>query len=319
MGDTANDAFRRPTMTIAYISHPSCSLHDMGEGHPESPERLAVIEDQLLATGLHFAIRRYDAPTVTREQLHRVHDARFVDRIFALAPATGLRWLDGDTAMNPHTLEAALHAAGAMVFAVDLVLGGRESCAFGAVRPPGHHAERSAAMGCCFFNNIAVGAAHALSQHGLQRIAIVDFDVHHGNGTEDIFRDEPRVMFCSVFQHPLYPFTATDSPAGHLVKVPLAAGTGSGAFREQVREQWLEPLEAFRPELVMISAGFDGHWQDEQSDLNLTERDYAWVTQELRKVAQRHAGGRIISALEGGYALPALGRCVVEHLRALLD
>jgi acetoin utilization deacetylase AcuC-like enzyme len=306
-------------MTIAYITHPTCSLHDMGEGHPESPARLAVIEDQLLATGLHFAIRRYDAPAVTREQLQRVHDPRFVDRIFALAPSTGLCWLDRDTAMSPHTLEAALHAAGAVVYAVDLVVGGQETSAFCAVRPPGHHAERSAAGGCCLFNNIAVGAAHALSQYGLQRLAIVDFDVHHGNGTEDIFRDEPRVMFCSSFQHPLYPFSATESPGTHVVKVPLAPGTGSDTFRDQVGKQWLEPLEAFRPELIMVSAGFDGHWQDEEADLNLTERDYAWVTHELRKLAERHAGGRIISVLEGGYALPALGRCVVEHLRALLD
>jgi len=306
-------------MTIAYITHPACRLHEMGELHPESPARLAAIEDQLLATGLEFAIRRHDAPAATREQLHRVHDPHYVDRIFTQSPAGGLHWIDADTAMNPHTLEAALHAAGAVVYAVDLVLGGESDAAFCAVRPPGHHAERAAAMGCCLFNNIAVGAAHALARYDLQRIAIVDFDVHHGNGTEDIFREEPRVLFCSSFQYPLYPYTDTGVPGVHQVKTRLAAGTGSNTFRERISREWLGVLDAFRPELILVSAGFDGHWQDEVADLYLTEQDYGWITRELRALARRHAGGRIVSVLEGGYALHALARSVSAHLDALLD
>jgi acetoin utilization deacetylase AcuC-like enzyme len=305
-------------MTIAYISHPACSLHDMGDGHPEAPARLAAIEDQLLASGLELAIRRYDAPAATREQLHRVHDPRYVDRLFGLAPDAGLRWLDPDTAMSPHTLAAARHAAGAVVSAVDLVLSAQAESAFCAVRPPGHHAERGAAMGFCFFNNIAVGAAHAMAVYGLQRIAIVDFDVHHGNGTEDIFRDDPRVLFCSSFQHPFYPHSDAGVPGAHVVKTPLDAGTGSLSFRTRVGVEWLHRLDSFEPELIMISAGFDAHWEDEVADLNLNERDYSWITRELHELAARHAGGRIISVLEGGYALPALGRSVAEHLRALL-
>jgi acetoin utilization deacetylase AcuC-like enzyme len=305
-------------MTIAYISHSACGLHTMGDNHPEAPARLAAIEDQLLASGLEFALRRYEAPAATREQLRRVHDAHYVERIFSLVPETGLRWLDADTAMNPHTLEAALYAAGAVVFAVDLVLGGEAQSAFCAVRPPGHHAERAAAMGFCFFNNVAVGAAHALARHGLQRVAIVDFDVHHGNGTEDIFRDEHRVLFCSSFQHPLFPHAGTDVPGAHMVKTPLDAGTGSLAFRARVESEWLEALDEFEPELILVSAGFDAHWQDEMADLNLSERDYAWVTRELHELAARHANGRIVSVLEGGYALPALARSVVAHLQALL-
>ncbi|MGD2112023.1 MAG: histone deacetylase family protein [Gammaproteobacteria bacterium] len=305
-------------MTIAYLTHPACRLHDMGGDHPEAPARLAAIEDQLLVTGLEFAICRYDAPAATREQLCRVHDADYVERIFSRSPATGLRWLDADTAMNPHTLEAARHAAGAVVSAVDLVLGGEALCAFCAVRPPGHHAGRSAAMGFCFFNNIAVGAAHALAQYGLQRIAIADFDVHHGNGTEEIFQDEPRVLFCSSYQHPFYPFSGNTVPGPRMVKTPLDAGAGSRTFRLRVGSEWLETLDAFRPELILVSAGFDAHRQEAVADLNLNERDFGWVTRELCELANRHAGGRIISVLEGGYALPALGRSVAAHLNALL-
>jgi len=281
-------------MTIAYITHSTCSLHEMGEGHPEAPARLAAIGDELLSSGLEFALRRYDAPAATREQLQRVHDRAFVDRLFALSPADGLYWLDPDTAMNPHTLEAAVHAAGAVVQAVDLVLGGQAECAFCAVRPPGHHAGRAAAGGFCFFNNVAVGAAHALVEHGLERLAIVDFDVHHGNGTEEIFCDEPRVLFCSAFQHPFYPHSDAVAPTSQVLKTPLDAGAGSRTFRERIRGEWLEPLAAFRPQLLLISAGFDGHWQDEVADLNLNERDYAWLTRKLREIAQRHAGGRVV-------------------------
>jgi acetoin utilization deacetylase AcuC-like enzyme len=306
-------------MTIAYITHPACSLHDMGEAHPESPARLSVIEDRLLETGFEFALRRFESPAATREQLARVHDPAYVERIFTLAPDRDLVWLDHDTAMNPHSLDAALHAAGAVVLAVDLVLGGEASCAFCGVRPPGHHAERSGGMGFCIFNNVAVGVAHALDNYRLQRIAIIDFDVHHGNGTEDMFRDETRVLFCSSFQHPLYPFTDVTATSAHIVKTPLAAGAGSRCFRQTVGDVWLAALNGFRPELIFISAGFDAHWQDEMAGLNLTEHDYAWITRKIKAIAAAHAGGRIISVLEGGYALPALARSVLAHLSALLD
>jgi len=306
-------------MTIAYITHPACHLHQMGDAHPESPARLSVIEDRLIETGFEFALRRYDSPAATREQLARVHEPSYVERIFALAPARDLVWIDPDTAMNPHSLEAALHAAGAVVQAVDLVLGGEVSSAFCGVRPPGHHAERAAAMGCCLFNNVAVGVAHALNRHDLQRIAILDFDVHHGNGTEAMFREEARVLFCSSFQHPLYPFADVAATSDRLVKTPLDAGAGSRSFRLAVGDAWLSALEAFRPQLIFISAGFDAHWQDEVSDLNLTEHDYAWITREIKAIADTHAQGRIISVLEGGYALQALARSVLAHLSALLD
>ena len=306
-------------MTIAYITHPACRLHQMGDTHPESPARLSVIEDRLIETGFEFALRRYDSPAATRAQLARVHAPSYVERIFTLNPARDLVWIDPDTAMNPHSLEAALHAAGAVVQAVDLVMGGEVSSAFCSVRPPGHHAERVAGMGFCIFNNVAVGVAHALECYGVQRIAILDFDVHHGNGTEDMFRGEGRVLFCSSFQHPFYPFADVAVTSERLVKTPLAAGAGSRSFRLAVGDAWLSALEAFRPELIFISAGFDAHWQDEMAGLNLTEHDYAWITREIKAIADTHAQGRIISVLEGGYALQALARSVLAHLSALLD
>jgi acetoin utilization deacetylase AcuC-like enzyme len=306
-------------MTIAYITHPACRLHEMGESHPESPTRLSVIEDRLLETGFDLALRRYDSPAATREQLARVHDPSYVERIFTIAPARGHVWLDQDTAMNPHSLAAALHAAGAVILAVDLVLGGAATCAFCGVRPPGHHAAKTGGMGFCIFNNVAVGVAHALGSYRLQRIAIVDFDVHHGNGTEDMFREDARVLFCSSFQHPFYPFTDVTVSSDHVVKTPLAAGAGSHSFRLAVGDAWLSALEAFKPELIFVSAGFDAHWQDEMAGLNLTEHDYAWITREIKAIADTHAQGRIISVLEGGYALPALARSVLAHLSALLD
>ncbi len=305
-------------MTIALISHPACLRHSMGHGHPECPERLTAINDQIIASGLDAALRHYDAPRVAREALSRVHATEYVDAVYAAAPEEGLVWLDPDTAMGPGTLEAAERAAGAQILAVDLVLGEEATSAFCLVRPPGHHAERARAMGFCFFNNIAVGAAHALAAHGLSRVAIVDFDVHHGNGTEQIFSGDRRVLFCSTFQHPFYPYSGADSTADNVVNVPLPGGSASAAFRAAVMDQWLPALESFAPELILISAGFDAHLEDDMAGLALREPDYAWVTKELRQLAERFAGGRIVSTLEGGYALSALGRSVVSHLRALL-
>jgi len=305
-------------MTIAFISHPDCALHEMGVGHPENPARLTAIEDQLISSGLDVALRRYDAPLATREQLCRVHDPTYVEEIFSKAPQEGRVWLDPDTSMNPHSLAAALRAAGAVVLGVDLVMSGHSSSAFCNVRPPGHHAERKRAMGFCIFNNIAVGAAHALHEYQLEKVAIVDFDVHHGNGTEDIFQNNVGVLYCSTFQHPFYPHIGADVESEHIVTVPLSVGTGGSQFRAAVTSQWLPKLKAFKPELILVSAGFDAHIEDDMAGLRLREPDFAWVTTKVREIAEQHAAGRIVSVLEGGYALSALGRSVAAHLDALL-
>jgi acetoin utilization deacetylase AcuC-like enzyme len=305
-------------MPTALVSHPSSLLHEMGAGHPECPERLRAIETQLKAEGLFERLLRFEAPTATREQLERVHRTGHIDAIFARAPKSGYSMIDGDTIMNPATLEAALHAAGALVLATDLVISGKARNAFCAVRPPGHHAEHDAAMGFCFFNNVAVGAAHALST-GLTRVAILDFDVHHGNGTEDIFADDPRVMFCSSFQHPLYPGRARPSVPGRRVNTPLPAGAGSEEFRAAVTQRWLPEIEQFRPEMLFVSAGFDAHRDDPLASLCLEDDDYSWITQQITDLAGRHCNGRIVSTLEGGYDLGAVGRCAALHLRGLME
>jgi acetoin utilization deacetylase AcuC-like enzyme len=306
-------------MTTALIRHRECLLHDMGEHHPECPDRLHAIEDQLIASGIISYLAEYEAPVATRAQLERVHSPDYVAALEACVPARGLTHLDPDTAMNPHSLGAARRAAGAAVLATDLVIGGQASAAFCCVRPPGHHAERRRAMGFCFFNNVAVAAAHALEAHGLERVAIVDFDVHHGNGTEDIFRDDLRVMMVSTFQHPFYPYSGTEGRSDRMVNIPLPAYTSGMGFREAVETFWLPALERFEPRMLFLSAGFDAHREDDMASLNLTEADYAWVTERVKEVARRHAEGRIVSVLEGGYALNALGRSVVAHIRALSD
>ncbi|HET7832423.1 MAG TPA: histone deacetylase family protein [Gallionella sp.] len=304
-------------MQTAYISHPLCLKHDMGAHHPECPARLHAIEDQLIASGLFHYLQHHDAPEATREQLLRVHDARYVDAIEASAPQHGMVQLDPDTAMNPFSYQAALRAAGAVVLGVDLVMAGKVENAFCNIRPPGHHAERARAMGFCIFNNVAVGAAHALAHHGLQRVAIADFDVHHGNGTEHVFHEEPRVMLCSTFQHPYYPYCGADSGNDHIINVPLPAGTSGEEFRAAVLEFWLPALERFQPELLLISAGFDAHRDDDMAMLKLTESDYAWVSTRLKDIAKKFAHGRIVSTLEGGYELHALGRSALAHIKVL--
>jgi acetoin utilization deacetylase AcuC-like enzyme len=305
-------------LTLALISHPACLLHDMGDWHPESPARLNAIQDALVSAGLDFAVRQIDAPLATREQLERVHDPAYLDLVEATAPSEGHALLDHETRMNPHSHEAALRAAGAVVAAVDLVMAGEVEVAFCSVRPPGHHAERARSMGFCIYNNVAVGAAHALAAHGLERVAIIDFDVHHGNGTEDIFRDEPRVLLCSSFQHPFYPNLGAETELPHILNLPLPAGTGGEAYRKAVENLWPEALDAFRPQLIFFSAGFDAHAADDMSQLRLTEADYRWITDMVRWAANAHAQGRIVSTLEGGYALHALGRSVAAHIDALL-
>ena len=304
-------------MTTAFITHRDCLLHDMGAHHPECPARLSAITDQLIASGLITHLQQLDAPKATREQIERVHESGYVDAIEEASPSHGIVHLDPDTAMNPHTLDAALRAAGAGVLATDQVIGGEAQSAFCAVRPPGHHAERDRAMGFCVINNVAVAAAHALEHHGLQRVAIVDFDVHHGNGTEEIFRDDERVLMVSTFQHPFYPYSGTEGRSARMVNIPLAAYSGGKEFRAAVETYWLPALEAFEPQMLFVSAGFDAHREDELAMLNFVEADYAWVTEKLKAVADKHAGGRIVSLLEGGYSLSALGRSAAVHVKVL--
>lgn len=289
----------------------------MGAHHPECPARIHAVEDQLIASGLIGYLQHHDAPEATREQLLRVHDAAYLDSIIAAAPQHGSVDLDGDTSLNPFTYPAALRAAGAGVLAVDLVMVSKVENAFCNIRPPGHHAERARAMGFCIFNNVAVAAAHALEAHGLSRVAIADFDVHHGNGTENIFHDDPRVMLCSTFQHPFYPYCGADSGNEHIINVPMTAGSGGEVFREAVTKQWLPALEEFKPELLLISAGFDAHREDDMSMIRLVEADYAWVTEQLKALAERHCHKRIVSVLEGGYELHALGRSAMAHVKML--
>lgn len=307
-------------MTTAIISHPDCLLHDMGQEHPECPQRLSAIQDQLIASGLDMVLRHVEAPLAERQHLELVHDPAYIDRIFQAAPAAGARvQIDPITIMNEHTLHAALRAAGAGVVAVDMLMLKKVSNAFCNVRPPGHHARRNEAMGFCFFNNVAIAAAYALERYRLERVAIVDFDVHHGNGTEDIFADDARVLFCSTFQHPFYPYSGTESCADHIVNVPLPVGTRDAAFQQAVLDHWLPKLNSFKPQMVFVSAGFDAHIEDDMAGLALTEQSYEWVTRQIKNIADKYAHGRIVSFLEGGYALSALGRSVAAHISVLSE
>jgi acetoin utilization deacetylase AcuC-like enzyme len=305
-------------MTIAFISHPDCSLHETESYHPESADRLTAIHDQLLASGLEMILHHYEAPLVTQEQLERVHSPDYVSELCHKLDDRERVWLDGDTMMMPATLTAAKRAAGAAIKGVELVMAGQAQSVFCAVRPPGHHAEYAQAMGFCLFNNVAVACAHALAEYDLEKVAIIDFDAHFGNGTDQLFKHNSKVMICSCFQHPFYPNTGEPSYQGRIINVPLAAGAGGKALREGVEQYWLPALAAFEPELILISAGFDGHREDDMSELDLVEDDYAWLTQQIKRIADQYAQGRIVSVLEGGYALSALGRSVAVHLKALL-
>ncbi len=303
--------------STALITHRDCHLHDVGSYHPESPERLSAISDHMIAQGIDHYFVHYEAPLATFEQLMRVHSAAHLEHLKRSSPDLGVVHIDPDTAMNPHTWHAALRAAGAGVMAVDLVMAGEVQNAFCAVRPPGHHAERSNAMGFCFFNNIAVAAKHALKVHGLKRVAIVDFDVHHGNGTEQCFRNDMQVLMVSTFQHPFYPYSGTDQPAPNMVNIPLPGGAGGDEFCQVVNDFWLPRLREFKPEMIFISAGFDAHYEDDLGGLKLLEKDFAWVTEQIKQIADETAQGRIVSMLEGGYVLSALARSVAAHIKVL--
>ncbi len=311
-----------------YFTHRDCWKHDMGAGHPECPERLDAIEDRLLLTGVGDALERRDVPLATLEQITRAHTVEHMEllealtqRLIADAPAGGPdhAQLDPDTALTRFTVLAARRAAGAAVAATDAVMSGELDNAFCAVRPPGHHACRGRAMGFCILNNVAIAAQHAIEAHGLERVAIVDFDVHHGNGTEDIFSNDPRVLMVGFFQHPFYPYSGADHPAPNMLNLPVPAYTKGMDVRELIDVFWMPRLEEFKPEMIFVSAGFDAHRDDDLGQMRLNESDYAWITERIRDVARRHSQGRIVSMLEGGYNLDALARSVETHLRVLAD
>ncbi len=325
-GGANSEAHRRPGSSVAtrlnvtaWFSHPDCAAHEMGDWHPECPGRLAAIEDRLIASGLSEMVVHLDAPLAEDADLLRVHPRTHLDALRAVSPTAGYAALDADTTMCPRTLQAVWRAAGAAAAATDAVIEGRARNAFCAIRPPGHHAMRAQAMGFCFVNNIGVAARRALEVHGLERVAIVDFDVHHGNGTEDVFADDDRVLMVSFFQHPFYPYTGTHRPARNMLNTPVPAYTDGAAVRDLVTSRWIPALDAFRPQMLFISAGFDAHREDDMGQMKLVEADYAWITEHLVAVADRHAEGRIVSCLEGGYNLSALGRSVTAHVKALSE
>lgn len=304
-------------MTTALITHPDTLLHVMDGSHPESPARITAIREALKTAGLDRQLKHYEAPAATDAQLARAHSQSYIDQIRRLSPKAGIVRLDADTAMGPMSLSAALHASGANLLATDLVMRGEVRNAFCCIRPPGHHAHKDRAAGFCIFNHVAVGVTHALEWHGLQRVAVIDFDVHHGDGTEDIFKNDPRVMLCSTFQHPFYPGTGADSRTDHMINVPLKAGTDGQGFRQAASKEFAPALERFKPQLLFISAGFDAHRDDPLAQLGLWREDYVWVTEFIMEIAVRHAEGRIVSSLEGGYHLPALAESAVAHVRTL--
>ncbi|MDE2371566.1 MAG: histone deacetylase family protein [Burkholderiales bacterium] len=310
-------------MSTLFYSHPACRQHDMGPGHPECPQRLDAISDHLLAIGLDIALDYREAGAATLEQIERAHSTHYAtemqDLLEQVRDGGETKALDPDTVACPGTLAAALHAAGAAVAATDEVVAGRAKNAFCAVRPPGHHATRDEAMGFCFFNNVAIAARHALDVHGLARVAIIDIDVHHGNGTEDIIAGDDRVLMCSYFQHPLYPYSGAVPKGTNMVNVPIPAYSRGPAIREAIEAMWLPALEDFKPQMIFISAGFDAHREDDMGQLGMVEADYEWITRRLVDVARRHCGGRIVSCLEGGYHLSALARSVAAHLKVLAD
>jgi acetoin utilization deacetylase AcuC-like enzyme len=307
-------------MTTRLYTHPACLDHDPGQYHPESPARLRAVLDALEAPEF-AALDRREAPEAALDDIARVHPRRFVEAMLAAVPSSGHVGIDADTILSPLSGRAALRAAGAVVAAVDAVLAGEADNAFCAVRPPGHHAEPGRAMGFCLFNNVAIGALRARETHGLARVAVIDFDVHHGNGTQARFYNDASLFYASTHQSPLYPGTGSrrETGVGNIVNVPLPPMAGSREFRLAFTGEILPALDAFRPEMVLISAGFDAHRHDPLAQLMLDEQDYAWVTEQLLEVARQHAGSRVVSTLEGGYDLAALGASAAAHVRLLMS
>lgn len=304
-------------MTTAFYSHDDCMKHDMGPEHPERPERISHILAYLAETSLEQDLDWVRPEEITREQLLMVHPESYLQQLEEMQPAHGRVFTDPETAMTPHTLHAARLAAGAGIQAVDRVISRQATNAFACVRPPGHHAERARSMGFCFYNNVALAAMHALKAHHLERVAIVDFDVHQGNGTIDITGGDDRILVCSSFQHPFFPYSHTHRQPDNVLNVPINAGCGSAEYRKQVEEHWLQALQDFKPQLIVVSAGFDGHRCDPMGETDLETDDFRWLTEMLVSVARDHADNRIVSTLEGGYDLNALGECVVAHLEVL--
>lgn len=302
----------------ALITHQDCTLHEISAGHPERPQRIGAVLDQLVEQGLFEMLHRFEATEAGREHLLRAHPSSYVDHLFDVAPTQGSVQLDADTAMNEYSLRAALLGVGAGLQAVDLVVDGDFSSAFCCVRPPGHHAERSEAMGFCFFGSIAIAALYGLQKPGINRTAIIDFDVHHGNGTEDLIGDNEDIFFCSTFQYPLYPGKYGKNVPGRKINIPLAAGSDGAVFKNAMEEQCFPALREYAPDLIFVSAGFDAHADDPLAALEFVEEDFAWVTRELVKIAGDTANGRVVSMLEGGYDLPALGRSAAAHVRELV-
>ena len=311
-----------------YFTHRDCWKHEMGPGHPECPERLDAIEDRLLVSGVFDALERYDAPQAALADLELAHDRMHIavmrgySELLAeevLAGGPEFSQIDPDTSINVHTWNAALRSAGAGMAATDAVMAGEIENAFCAVRPPGHHASRNKAQGFCFFNNVAVAAKYALERYHLQRVAVVDFDVHHGDGTENILAGDMRALMVGIFQHPFYPFCGDQNPAANMLNVPIPAYTRGMDIREMIEMSWIPRLEEFQPEMIFISAGFDGHREDDMGQLGLTESDFAWMTQRIKDIAKRYSKGRIVSLLEGGYVMSPLARSVEAHIRVLAD
>lgn len=306
-------------MTIAIISHPDCLLHSAGAQHAECPERIVVIQNALKNYDFNVPIQFYECPSATQVQLLRAHDKRYLDWIYLVSPQDGMLAIDDDTRMNRYTLNAALRAAGSVPYAVELLMQGEACVAFCNVRPPGHHAEHNKAMGFCFFNNVAVGVMHAIEQYTFSRIAIIDFDVHHGNGTQDIFQNDERVLYCSSFQNPLYPCYIKSSDNKHILNLPLAEGTIGKTFCNKIANFWLKKIADFQPQLIFFSAGFDAHANDPLANLNLVKADYVWLTTQIANIAKPYCNGKMISVLEGGYNLDVLAQCVPAHVEAMVS
>jgi acetoin utilization deacetylase AcuC-like enzyme len=301
----------------AFISHPDTLLHVMDGNHPESPARITAIKNAVMASSLKDKLKFYEAPAAEKHQLERVHTSEYVEHIYKISPKAGLVRLDGDTSMGPMSLSAALHASGAVVLATELVLENIVDNAFCCVRPPGHHAGRENSAGFCIFNHIAVGVAHAMSQYKIKRVAIFDFDVHHGDGTEDIFASNPNVMLCSTFQHPFYPHHGAETRSNNMINVPIKAKTSREDFKKAFQTEFSSALDAFKPEMIFISAGFDAHLNDPLADLTLIEDDYIWMTEFIKEKANIHSNNRIVSLLEGGYHIESLSKSALAHLNSM--
>ena len=304
-------------LKTAFISHPDTLLHIMDGNHPESPARITAIKNAVLSSSLMQKLSFYDAPEATQLQLKRVHSDEYVERIFKIAPLAGLVRLDADTAMGPMSLSAALHASGAVLLATDLVLNGTVQNAFCNVRPPGHHAGKANSAGFCIFNHVAIGVAQAMRHKNIKRVAIFDIDVHHGDGTEDIFKDNPNVMLCSTFQHPFYPHSGANSRSQNMINVPMPAKSNGEDFKKVFNTIFKPAVEAFKPDIIFISAGFDAHVNDPLADCALTMNDYSWISDFIKNLAKIHCQHRLISSLEGGYHLPSLSLSALAHIKEL--